>query len=188
MKFNRDWGRENPSLVKWLRLLIVFVSMASSEVAANPVEEEDLLRAAFIYNFTKFTRWPEGSWNSAANELRLCTSGNDGVVEALGGLSGRTVQGHPLEVLPLASVETPAACHVLYLAESDDDNYAELTESIRGYPVLTVTQLAEEEVPAAMIRLFYRDRRVRFSIDMSEASRSGLGFSSRLLDLAEEIR
>lgn len=66
------------------------IASATHEFSSEPLsEDERLLRAAFIYNFTKFTNWPENTEEEQGKPLFLCTTGIDKLVYAIDQLEGK---------------------------------------------------------------------------------------------------
>jgi hypothetical protein len=162
---------------------LLMTSAARAEVEPGDAMEEELLKAAFVYNFAKFTRWPGAVWSAPASGLLLCTAGTDVLAAALDHLTGKTVNGHPVVVRSVDEVSEPGACHVLYLANSAREEYVEVLASISERPVLTISQSSSEVPWATMIRFFREHERISFIIDVGLSRQAGLKFSSRLLDL-----
>ena len=77
-----------------LRIAALLVALCCAPLA-NAAPDPDRLRAAMIFNFTKFVRWPEAA---DAEEFRVCVLGRDRVVQHLAAVEGRQVNGQPLVV------------------------------------------------------------------------------------------
>ena len=155
--------------------------------APRPASDPELLKAAFVYNFAKFTRWPEAAWAEPSASFRLCTLGQDPLVEHLSALRGESVGGRPVEVravqLPLAG----RSCHLLYLARSGQAKLPDLLGTVNGYPVLTVSQSPRFARGGGMVELYRDHDRLRFRINVEAARAAGLQLSARLLDLAQIV-
>ena len=80
------------------------------------------------------------------------------------------------------TAEAAAGCHILYVGRSGG---AMVPEGPR--PILLVTDGGVSS-DRGMIHFVIDDDRVRFHIDLQEASRRGLSISSRLLNLALSVR
>lgn len=153
----------------------------------DPVADEDLLKAAFIYNFAKFTRWPTHAPVAADQPLRLCTAGADELVTALGRLADKTIHGRVVRVEQYQAGRADPQCHVLYIAGSEHPHYWRLLEQTRSAPVLTVSEIRGFADSGGMIQLYRARDRIRFKVNLAAARASGLRLSARLLDLAEVI-
>jgi len=170
----------------WLGLLL-FLGAAPVSVARNHAEELHLLKAAFLYNFAKFTRWPEGTWEKKEGPLSLCTVGADELVGTLQRLEGRMVRGRVVNIVLLQDEQPERRCHLLYIAWSKQDKYREIIASLGQEAVLTVSEIPGFSRSGGIIELRQEQDRVRFIINQSAAHRAGLKLNSRLLNLATEV-
>lgn len=166
-----------------LSVLVIGQSPATAEPST---EDESLLKAAFVYNFAKFTRWPANRW-SESTTFRLCIAGKDDLVDSLGRLVGEKVKGRPVEIIAFEVAEDREVCHVFYIASSEHGRYAGLLQRVSDVPVLTVSGIRGFADAGGMIQLYRSDDRIRFKINHAVARGRGLEFSARLLDLAELV-
>ena len=150
-------------------------------------EDEPLLRAAFIYNFSKFTHWPENSIKFQDNSLFLCISGKDELVYALKQLENKKIKGRPVVIHSLKNEQDSVNCHVLYIASSEKKHYTNILKTIHGKPVLTISSIRKFSHSGGIIELFREKGKTRFIINLDVARQSGLLISSRLLILADVI-
>ncbi len=171
------------SITLWLVTGIVTDAMARSRVG-----DERLLKAVFIYNFAKFTRWPNHSWKQADTPLTLCTIGHDSLIGALKRLKGKTIKGRSLVIQRLKDGQVPGSCNMLYVASSKRKRYRNIIDSIHNQPILTISQLPRFARTGGIIELYRKNNKIRFSINQSAAQKAGLKFSSRLLRSATLIK
>ncbi len=150
---------------------------------AEYLKEASLLKAAYIFNFAKFATWPEDTWRNPRSPLMICTAGADGLATSLQRLEGERVRGRPVRILAYPGSQN--ACHILYLAASENANMANWLDSIRGRPVLTISEQANFSRSGGMIELFRQQDRIRFRINIVALRTADLRLSSRLLDLAD---
>jgi len=158
-------------------------SFGSGQTATMPDPD---VKAAFLYNFTKFTEWP-----ALASEAPVltCIVGDDGVAVALAGMvSGRTISGHALEVLRPQDSTAWRTCHLLFIADSGLRRSAAALRGIVTLPVLTVSDGKGFSKAGGIIELYVESDRMRFAINVDAVKRSGLRLSSRLLGLAKIVR
>jgi hypothetical protein len=154
-------------------------------MADDSSDDENLLKAAFIYNFALFTHWPEIAPDAKGASLSLCIAGEDEVVDALVRLRGKTVKGRPLAIQTLKDVQGAAkSCHLLYVASTEKKNLANLMKLVRGEPVLTISELAKFAYSGGIIELYHENGRIRFIINLGVARKAGLEISPNLLKLA----
>lgn len=143
------------------------------------------LKAAFLYNFAKFTQWPAEALKAGA-PLIMCAN-DDEVADALArATEGRVVDGHRVEVRPVgANAPRLRDCHVLYVSDLDRTGALQLLETLKGAPVLTVSDLDQFVQIGGVAQFFVEGGQMRFAINLESARRAGLQLSSKLLSLAK---
>jgi hypothetical protein len=171
------------------RLLTLITSLVLSyfsfELFAEEHQgEENLLKAVFIYNFAKFTRWPDEVWNEKGPSLQICTIGYDPLAKALLRLHGRTLREHPVNIELKENTAQLNSCHVLYVANTVTHEAIEITQTLGSMPILTISEMPNFSESGGMIELYHSDGRIRFKINLQIIREAGLDLSSRLLKLA----
>ena len=167
--------------------LWLFAGGGVAAVAQDSAEEERLLKAAFIYNFAKFTLWPEDAMGEAGAPFSLCIAGEDDLVDALVRLGGSQVKGRPLRILSVKEARVPGRCQMLFVAASEQRSYSDLLRSLRGRAILTVSELPRFASSGGVIELYRDHERIRFVINLGIARAAGLEISPSLLRLAAEV-
>ena len=171
---------ESPTACAALALLLLMPLPAAAQDVTEPA-----LKAAFIYNFAKFTEWPADVMSTAA-PLHLCVLGDPAIGDALERVvQGRTLAGHGIEVSRAESAGPPrAGCHILYVSgvtaeQAASSSPASVTRrSSRSAMSSGFTQLG------GMAQFFFKHGQLRFSVQVEAARRARLQISSRLLALA----
>ncbi|HLX28961.1 MAG TPA: YfiR family protein [Casimicrobiaceae bacterium] len=182
----REWrfARAVRGLVFGLRACISM--LACTGVFAQGSSVEYAVKATYLYKFAPFVEWPAGTFDSPNDPFMLCVVGHDPVAVLVDqAVQGQQVAGHVIDVLHLAQVRRDARCHILYVATHGPAAAAAL-DSVRGLPVLTVTDAAPDPRARGIVNFIVQDNRVRFEIDPREASENHLVISSKLLNLAVE--
>ncbi|MCA1584578.1 MAG: YfiR family protein [Acidobacteria bacterium] len=145
---------------------------------------EVALKAAFIYNFAKFTEWPQEVLPSAAS-LTACVIGDAAVGDALQrAIKGRMVAGHGMSVSRVTADGSLQSCHLLYLSGLPATQAAQIATGLRGSSVLTISDIDEFARLGGIAEFFVENGKMRFSINLESAKRSRLQLSSKLLALA----
>lgn len=146
---------------------------------------EPALKAAFIFNFVKFTEWPARTL-PAADPFVICVVNDAAVADALGRIvTDRDSQGRRITV-SLGAPEPKGRCRVLYVSGVTADHGAQLLSGLRDLPVLTISDLEWFIDEGGMAQFFYEHGRLRFNIGLRAIKRSGLMMSSKVLVLAKE--
>jgi hypothetical protein len=155
-------------------------------VAAQAVTQP-ALRAAFLYNFAKFTEWPGDVTTSSP--LTLCVLDDSAVEGALSELVGTgPINGRAVAISRGLTGARLRACHLLYVGDTNTARTAAILDELRGAPVLTVSDGVEFIRSGGIIGLIVEEGRMRFAINPAAAHRAGLRLSSRLLQLAKISR
>lgn len=153
-----------------------------AQAQGTPVEQA--VKAAYLAKFPAYVSWPAGA---ATGSITICVVG-DG---AIGGLvqraaTGQRIEGKPLVVRRLATLDGRDACALAYLGASRRASLPALLNAAQRTAILTVTD-ARIGGNRGIIHFETIGGRVRFHIDEREAARRGIAISSKLLDLAQSV-
>lgn len=164
----------------------ILVAAGTSYAFAQPSEDE--VKAAFLYNFTRFVEWPERALPGAGEPFVLCVLGDAAfAAEVDETVAGKAVDGRPASARTVTELSELSECHLLFVSRSERARLPEVLAALRHLPVLTVGDSDEFVGAGGMITLVLRQSRVRFEIDQTAAEHVGLAISSRLLDLADRV-
>jgi hypothetical protein len=177
-----------PLISLWLKraLLAVVFGTGFSTQADDADTDEELLKTAYVYNFFAFTRWPETGMGSGDEPLLLCTTGADSQIESLQSLNDETVDGRPIRVQARDGRDIDD-CDALYIGASAYPRLGRLLDQARQRPMLTVSEIRGFADSGGMIQMYRARSRIRFRINVETARLANLGFSARLLDLADIV-
>lgn len=181
-----DWRRHR--LV--LAVLAAFLADPAALSAQPPVSKEYQLKAAFLYNFTKFVEWPAGSWLESHSPIVIGVFGGNPFGSFLEQtVHDRRINGREIIVRAVTSAEQARATHLLFVPKSvSDEDLAELKSAVEGLAVLTVGESPAFARQGGMITFVLQEDKIRFAINASAAQRSGLKFSSQLQKLATVVK
>lgn len=153
-------------------------------LAAQRSQAEDALKAAYLYNFTKFIDWPESAFTGTTAPFTVCVFADDRFRrEVQGILNGEKVHGRPIELAPPATDDLKL-CHVAYFGSAEGDRHSKHLLELRMTPVLTVGEGVRFLEQGGLIAFFLESDRVRFAISRRAAGAAGLNVSSKLLRVA----
>ncbi|HEX9941487.1 MAG TPA: YfiR family protein [Thermoanaerobaculia bacterium] len=167
-------------------LLAAALLAAPGAVRAQVAAEYDV-KAAFLYNFTKFVEWPPSAFIDDGSSLKLCVLGEDPFGKSLQTVAGEEVAGRKLTVLAKGTLPDPAICQILFISRSERERLSEILSGVRGRPVLTVSDTKGFLDQGGIINFTLEGTKVRFEINQESAERSGLKISSKLLRLATRV-
>jgi len=168
-------------------LLTICGLLIGGEVLAEATEAE--LKAAFVFNFTKYVEWPAESLASTPGSLNVCLLGpRDNFFDAILDFDGKKVSDRNLNVRNIGPSESPKHCQVLVLAEREVAKIESVLKRVEGYPVLTVSSSDRFLDAGGIIGLVTDADKVRFDVNLVAAKRANLVLSSNLLRLARQVR
>jgi len=160
-----------------------------STLAENLTSPEYKIKAAFLYNFAKLTDWPASTFPTVQSPLVIGVLGRD----PFGALLDETIKDHKIDGRSLAvrrfnSLKDVKDCHILFICESEQENFTEILTTLRDKPILTVSDHGRFTGHGGMIQLLNKQEGIRFAINTTAASRARLKLSSKLLKLASNLQ
>jgi hypothetical protein len=174
---------DRSQLTHFLVCILAAFSLARHGHADQASAPEYTVKAAFLYNFTKFVEWPAEELQE--DEIFLCILGADPFGQILNStVGGKIVRGKSLTVKRYERLEEVARCHLLFLGYGERRNLPRATQTLRASKVLIVSEAENFGEPDGMIKLVIHDKKVRIEINVAATRAAGLEVSSRLLDLA----
>ena len=169
-------------------LLLTMVCGGAGIAAETPAVGEYQVKAAFIYNFTKFVEWPEDA--AATNDVPFIIGivGNDPFGGALDEVvKSQQVAGRPLVVRRFKRGDSVTGCRILFISRSETDRLESLLKQIDSQSVLTVADLDGGASRGVMINLVVDQGSVKMEVNLARAGRARLHISSKLLGLAKIV-
>jgi hypothetical protein len=161
----------------------VFAGAAGVACAAGPSDYD--IKAAFLYNFTKFVEWPQGAFPGVEDPIVVGVLGAPQCAEALEQLvKTRKVSGRSIVVRRVATAQEAKSAHVLFVGVDEATQFARMLPALQGAPVLTVGESSDFTGLGGEITFVLEDSKVRFEINSVAAERAGLKISAQLLKLA----
>jgi hypothetical protein len=168
------------------RLLLVACALPGlTALAQPPATPEYTLKAAFIYNFARFTNWPE----RPDKLLHLCVLGRDPFGDALDTLNKKEVGQLHVAVTRLRNAEEAMrTCQIVFIADSEVDSFLMQPERVRfASGVLTIAEREGAARQGIVIELATDERKIGFEFNQASAREARLEISSKLLRLARRV-
>lgn len=165
---------------------IAMACLSTTVAAVEPLEHQ--VKAAFLFNFARFTTWPPAKFSGDADALRFCVLEQDPFARVLEAtLQDKRIERRALTVHRARRAEDLRDCHVAYLDALDADRLLAALITLAGSGVLTVYE-GTETLPGGAIRFYLVDRTVHFEINTAATEREQLQLSSHLLSVASVVR
>lgn len=167
--------------------LTFFTFSACRESPAQSASEYQV-KAAYLYNFAKFTKWPESTLPAAASPLVIGVVGGDDEFASATRktVEGRALGGHPVVVKHLTVDDDIGACQLLFIRASVGRKRTQaLVSALGAAAILLVGEGEGFLADGGMINLLEKNGTIRFQVDSASITRANLSLSPELLAHAE---
>ncbi len=190
MKTKRHASLGHRLLVSILLILLLLAAGVVPSDAREPAPE-DAVKAAMLYNFVQFVRWPEAVLPAVKPELVLGILGRDPLQEWLLDLAAEGSSNGLIKTVQLGSLQELAAqkhqLQVLYVGRTAQKDLPVILRALDGVPVLTVSDDELFVKQGGMMNFVRQNSRIRFDLNLDAVARGQLKISSRLYGLARLI-
>lgn len=169
---------------------IVLLLACSAQFATTHAQDEpydpDKVKAAFLFHFGGYVDWPEAV--SKRERFVIGVLGANTVADELERIApGRSIEGKPVAVRRLRTAEDIADAQIVFIGKDEAARLSSIAKSLRGRPILLVSEADGGLQLGAAINFRISERRVRFEASLPHAARAGLALSSRLLSVAMRV-
>jgi hypothetical protein len=174
---------------RWRRLMLGLLIPFCTGAVYGQASKEYQIKAAFLYNFTKFVEWPAERFAREDAPLVIGILGRNPFEDELAILvQGRKVNKHPIVVVQLASAAEIEGTHVVFIAAGEES----LLGSISSTGKWPIGVLGVGESPRfatfGAVTFTKADDKVHFEINVPVAEAGGLKISAQLQKLARAVR
>lgn len=174
-------------------LICLLVWQGSKETAPLCATEpmgtkEDALKAAILYNFTKFVEWPKERFENSTSPLTIGVLGKTPLREELEkAVRDRKLNGHRIVVKAVEETRLESL-HLLFVGSGEEEKIATHLAGHDRTGLLTIGESNRFADDGGMIVLMREGDKFRFKINLNAAEQAGLKISAQLLKLAVEVR
>jgi hypothetical protein len=168
--------------------LMLALSFCGVARAQDPSLEQ-AVKATYLYKLAPFVEWPDVAFNTPTAPVQICIAGQDPFGALLDqAVAGQRVGVRAIEIHRIARVERSSNCHVLYAGGTPTQSVEVMLRTVRGTPILTVTDGPLPPDQRGIVHFVVQGGRVRFELDDLAASNNSLTLSAKLLSLAAMVR
>ena len=173
-------------LIGRLGLFTAAIALSVSIVQAQQPNEFQV-KAAYLYNFGRFTTWPAASLTSDA--FSICILGRDPFGSVLDtAVNGERVAGKGVQVRRIENPQDAVSCQILFISSSEEGRLKNILAALGKSGVLTVSDISQFSRRGGMIGFILQDNKIRFEVNLTPADDAGLQLSSDLLKVAVTVR
>lgn len=166
------------------RLLCLLSCLVTAAPAVGQGVPEYRLKAAFVYNFMVFTEWPADT----APELTLCIVGRDPFGAEIDAVARKRVAHRSIAIQRLAVDASLSSCQVVFITASAIQQLERVLGTLAEQRVLTIADSQGAMQRGVQLNMEVKDSKVTFEANLDAARRHHLQLSSKLLQLATEVK
>jgi len=163
----------------------LFCAMAAAQ---SDQPSEYAVKAAFLFNFTKFVEWPEKAFNGPQAPMVIGIIGDDPFGDSLTRIvAGQKAQGRAILIVKYRRGDDLRRSQILFISASERLRNAEILASLQDASVLTVSDIDGFAEAGGTMQFVMQENRVHFVVNLDAATQSKLRVSAKLLALARVI-
>lgn len=166
-------------LCLYLLLLNLFYSI---DLYARQPGKDDNIKAAFIYNFTKYVEWPG---IEEIDNFEITIWGHSNLTVPLRNLAGmRKAAGKTIAVRNITELDELEDCQILVIASGEDLDQEKIFSKIEGKNTLLVGDTEGFARKGITVNFVKVGTKLKFELNAESLNKSGLKMSSHLMKLA----
>ena len=169
--------------------LILLLSLSIIDKVQGQQYTEYDLKAAYIYNFSKFIVWPKNIFKTENSDFNIVVYGSSPITEVLyKALKNRKIMGRNISIKVIYSLDDLEDAHILFVSKDMQENIKEVIDACNDKAILVIGDVLEGFCQAGgLINFTPKSSKYRFEINHQVAQKSKLKISSKLLALARII-
>ncbi len=183
--------------IRVLRLACLWIGLFGSQCLSaqtSAVQQQNMVKSVFLLNVAKFVEWPELAYENRPSQLMLCQYQNDLLGVGFEIIRNRSVNGRKISKRTMPELQQLDHCDLLYLGADQYSEFVSSDVAKNTTGLLVVVDRtqgdsanSEEKLrayPGVHVTLVRNDDKIAFAVNLQEANRSNLKFSSELLKLS----
>jgi hypothetical protein len=167
-----------------MKVKFLFLSLVVFAAVNNVQGQHDYkTQTLFIYNFIKYTSWPE-----QGKEFVILVYGESPIVGELQKLADvkKNVNGAPITILKINSLDALKDCNILYVSYDRSKDMEQLATTTKGKPYLIISPKDGMVRKGAVLNFFTKDdERLGFEVSRTKLNERNIKISGELMRLAE---
>lgn len=166
--------------------LVACIGLGAAKTAAEVDEYQ--AKAAFLYNFTKYVKWPEKCFATPEAEFVVAVVGADPFGKKLDdAFKDKRVGTHPVKVVRWKTVEQLGDCHLLFVPTAEAARLEKILLACAQKNTLLVGESEGFARHKGCLSFFIEEKKMRFEVNLEAAKRAELELSPQLLKLARQV-
>jgi len=170
-----------------IRAIIPVVMVFPSALIAQSTEY--LLKAGYIEKFTHFIDWPEtSSLNDSTIPFSISVIGEHPFNTSIEKIFNKVmVKNKKVRIRYISSVDEIGNSMIVVIPGSQKNRLDTILNYTKGKPILTIGETKGYGKKGVIINMFIDNDYIRYEINRTALSKSGLKISAKLLEIARII-
>ena len=152
---------------------VLIVGLLSTFVSVAQADKTQKLKIAFLYQFAKYTKWPD----SSHSQFTMCFLGEHSFSGLLDSFDGKMLGGKSLVFNDIANVSDGKDCQMVYISPGNSI----VLPDFHGLSVLTVGDESGFIEQGGLINFVRKGTKQKFEVNGDFREISAISFSSKLL-------
>jgi len=166
---------------------MILVGFSTSLFGSVDTAKEADLKAAYIYNFARYTKW-EGLGENR-NQFVICVHKESDLFKSLKKLEKKKMKGKKIKVIAVGeSKNCLRPCHVVILPELQQKRLQALVKKAVASNVLSISDTEGYAQKGVTINLKKVSNKMTFEVNLDQVRKSRLKLSSNLLKMATIVQ
>jgi hypothetical protein len=157
------------------------------QAASDEVPREYRIKAAYLYNLSKFITWPDEAAQDRSAAVTICVYGYNPFDRYLEKLRERKVKGRAIDIRYLNEQQPLAGCQIVFVSQHNTSLPKVLATPPPYPPILTVSDDEDFLRRGGLVSLVTVSNNVQLDINLSRAKQAGFTISANLLEVARKI-
>jgi hypothetical protein len=177
----------------WRRALVSCAALPLSAGLVQPAEADEArseyaVKAAFLYNFTKFVEWPEAAFAADNTIFFVCVLGADPFGGALDAVAGKAVGPRQIKIRRVASARQADGCQIVFVSGDNAPAIKHDLSLLSDRAALTVGEMPGFAEEGGVIGFVLVGEHLRLEINPQAAAKAHLSVKGSLLNMATITR
>lgn len=172
-------------------LLAILLVFFTANLGFAEALDEHTLKAAYLYNFTRYIAWPDDAWPNGEQDFVIGVIGDNPFSETLDQIAEkRLAQKRRIVIRYFDTLADYKPCHILFVvATTPPEVRAAIIRQTRNQPVLVVGESADfAEAGATVNFVLMTDGSIKIEINIDAMNRGRMQTNAQLLKLATIVR
>lgn len=174
--------------LKLCALSTVLALLLVMPARAEDLSREYRIKAAYLYNLSKFIVWPDEDAQPKKTPITICVYGYNPFENYLEKLRDRPVRERVIAVRYVEERQPIDDCQILFISQHNTNTPRMLNSPPPYPPILTVSDDEDFLSRGGLVSLVTVNNNVQLDINLTRAKQTGFSVSANLLEIAHRIQ